>query len=128
MSLPVVDVLVIVFLALGTFTGLRTLHLHRGYWLQYRVSHLVFGRMDARLYVLTAMSTALCFADLGLRTYWMFSVGWDDVGRSWGSAWLVLHFVYAALATYLHQTTHVLLQSRPFCALCMRQWNAHKQG
>lgn len=119
---PVLDMVTIFFLAVATFSGLYTLHRNHEFFSIYRFRDLVSLRCDAVLYVTVVSSTAMCFADMVLRTQWATQVGWDSTADGWALKWLFMHIGFSVVTTSFHILANRLLSHEKFCQLCRREF------
>jgi len=111
---------VILFIFFGLMTGLRSLHINRLYFREFRTHDLLHGRLDSWLYVVNVISTAVCLVDLFLQIKWLLKGGCRYCGPEWLNYWLIFHFGFSIHAIILHTTTNTLLRKSEFRELFQR--------
>ena len=122
LSMICIDSIAILILVFAVTTGLRTMRRHRSFFQKFKAADLVSLRVDALLYVLLSVSTALCAADAFLRMLWIAEGGCAAVDSRWSILWIVLHSAFALTSTALHLLIARLLGNTEFCELCRREF------
>ncbi len=117
-----IDTVAIAILVFAVTTGLRTMRHHKSFFLKFNSVDVLNLRVDAMLYVLLSVSTALCLADAFVRLLWVLEGGCATLGSKWSILWIVLHSAFALTSAALHLLIARLLGNNEFCELCRREF------
>jgi hypothetical protein len=108
-------------LAAAIASGMWVLHKHQTVFVRFDTQDLWDMQMDAMLYVLVVISTALCVLDTLIQTAWFFEYDNPPAKVTFHTiSMIVIHSGFAAVALLLHILVGRLLGNHDFCELCRR--------
>lgn len=111
--------------AIGLFSGLVTLHQHQHYFSKFHVCHIAALRMDAWLYIIVTISTALCAGSSIVQLYEVVSLPSSPQVGFLPYLTECLRCGVAAVVVGMHMVINALLANPEICRICQRTWDNH---